>query len=95
MDRRKFLKFLGVGAAAVVAAPALLTEAVAAPVATSTCYQTYIMGKSAIIGGYADYAKFSDFALASSIDEVVSNTAAELGRQAGESVRQLHRLEFS
>jgi hypothetical protein len=43
---------------------------------------------------FTDYRNFSSFAIASSIDSMVSQSAAELGHQAGLSLRQLHRGVF-
>jgi hypothetical protein len=72
MNRRRFLKWVGAGTAAVAVAPtALFHEGPACVAAVPTT-----------IGDYADYANFSELARAQAIDEMVSNTAAELGRQA-------------
>jgi hypothetical protein len=90
LNRRKFFKWLGAGTAAAVVAPTVLKALEPLCVAPKTVtYSTYIMGKDAIIGGYADYANFSHFALASAIDESVANAAKELGYQHGLSVSQL------
>lgn len=83
MNRRSFLKFLGVGAAAVAVAPALIHEAV---VPAATQVEAPIV---ATIAGYYDYANFSSFAIAASIDECVANAAAELGRAHGERISRL------
>lgn len=80
LNRRKFFKWLGAGVAASAVAPSVLKAAESLSVAPKTLtYSTYIMGKDAFIGGYVDYANFSSFALASAIDEVVDNSAKELG----------------
>ncbi len=45
---------------------------------------------SAQIGEWNNYSNFSAFAIASSIDELVGNSAVELGYQAGQSISQLY-----
>jgi hypothetical protein len=88
MNRRKFLRWLGVGIAGAAVAPSVLAamepSCVAAPVVG---YRTYLISECAIINSYANYVNFSDFALAASIDEVVANAAKELGEAAGRKVR--------
>lgn len=79
MNRRSFFKWLGIGVAAAVVAPSALTITEPVCVEAPKAYSTYVMGKDAIISGYFDYANFSDFAIKTSIDELVENTARELG----------------
>jgi hypothetical protein len=90
LNRRKFFKWLGVGTAAAVVAPTVLKALEPLCVAPKTLtYTTYVMGKDAIISEYANYVNFSDFALASAMDEVVSDTAKELSYQCSLHVSQL------
>jgi hypothetical protein len=92
VNRRKFLQWLGVGAVGAAVAPSILLSegpACVAPVAAPAAYTTYIMGQDAVISGYADYANFSSFALASAIDDSVAEAAAELSHRAGQSYRFL------
>jgi len=42
------------------------------------------------LGEWNNYTNFSSFVIASSIDEVVGNSATELGYQAGQSISQLY-----
>jgi hypothetical protein len=42
------------------------------------------------VGEWNNYSNFSAFAIASSIDELVGNSAVELGYQAGQSISQLY-----
>ncbi len=42
------------------------------------------------VGEWNNYANFSAFAIASSIDELVGNSAVELGYQAGQSISELY-----
>src|ERR1700675_4530970 len=42
------------------------------------------------IGEWNNYTNFSAFAIASSIDELVGNSAVELGYQAGQSISELY-----
>jgi hypothetical protein len=85
MNRRNFFKQLGIGAVTAVAVTHGLD--LAAPVAKSTAYSTYVMGRNAVIGSYMDYCNFSSFAITTAIDEHVQFAAEELGRRAGMSYR--------
>jgi hypothetical protein len=83
MNRRKFFKQLGIGAATAVA----VAHGLEIPVAEKTVsYSTYIMGQDAIIGSYADYCSFSSLAIATAIDEQVENAAKELSEVFGKRV---------
>lgn len=81
MNRRKFLQALGVGAVATQVVP-LMKFVTPAPV-------------RAVIGEYADYASFSDLAIAKAIDEHVQFAAMELGKRAGQSIDQMYYQEFA
>ncbi len=94
MNRRKFLQWLGVGAAAVAVAPSVLLSEGPVCVAPATGYATYVMGTNAMIGEYCNYANFSSFAIASAMDDVVANAAKELGEAAGCSIADLHASVF-
>jgi hypothetical protein len=103
MNRRKFLSWLGMGSAAVAVAPYALLNGEPVYVTETVCSCS---GRSFWEGpcdycrahpappstlGYADYSSFSKVAVDAEIDDVVSQTAMELGRQAGLSIRQLER----
>lgn len=80
MNRRNFFKWLGIGAAAAVVAPSVLTLTEPVCVEAPKAYRTYVMGKDVYVASYFDYANFSDFAIKTSIDELVEKTAKELGK---------------
>lgn len=63
LTRRKFL-FLGAAAAGAVVANKILP-------AIPGEYHTYLAGKNAVIGQYADYLDFSEFAVESAIDRAI------------------------
>jgi hypothetical protein len=83
MDRRSFLGRLIAGTAAIAVAPTLLSEPFMTPAPIA-----------ATIGEYFEYANFSSFAIASSIDELVSNSAVELGYRAGQSINELYKATY-
>jgi hypothetical protein len=83
MNRRSFLKWAGVGLAVGAVAPSLLLAEGPACVAPAAPVV-------ATIGEYAEYCDFSSFALASAIDEAVSNSAAELSLRAAQSLVMLN-----
>jgi hypothetical protein len=79
LNRRKFFKWLGVGAAVAAVAPYVDLPAVPACVAPKTVeYTTCVLGEDAFISSYADYVNFSDFAIASAIDDAVADYAKEI-----------------
>lgn len=99
MDRRKFLKRLGIGAATVTVAPKAIE-------AVCTCASGFkpLIGTSedwcdihgaplaecsSVVRDYGDYANFSSFANCQQIDDVVMKAAEELGRSAGEELSKL------
>lgn len=86
MNRRNFLKFLGVGVAVAAAAPSVV--AALEPVCQT---QAPI---AAVIAEYSDYVNFSDLAIARAIDAHVSEAAAQLGHQAGLTLNALHSQTF-
>lgn len=75
MNRRGFLKMLGIGAATAAVLPTIALKSVSQPV---------------VFGDYANYANFSSFAIAESIDPIVAAAALELGRQADEDFNKLY-----
>lgn len=87
MDRRGFLKKLGIGAA--VAATACAVPEFATSAIESLLPSASVTAASATLGTYAEYCNFSSFAVAQAIDEMVGDCAAELGYRAGLSVRAL------
>jgi len=85
MNRRNFLKWLGVGSAAAVVAPSILLskESVCAtPIAAN-------------VNQYSDYSNFSQFALEADWDEVVMQVAKELGAAAGRDIAALRAEIFT
>jgi len=91
MNRRTFLKWLGVGTAIAAVAPStLLPEAPACVAEPAAGYATYVMGQNAMIGEYCNYVNFSDFAISAAIDEVVSNAAEELGNASARRINYLY-----
>lgn len=96
LNRRKFFKWVGVGVAASAVAPSVIKAAESLCVAPKTLtYTTYVMGKDAIIGEYANYCNFSSMAIASAMDEAVADSAKELSYQAGLSISELSALPKS
>ncbi len=91
MNRRSFLKKLGIGAAAattVAAAPELCHS-----LCSSWCTE-HAAPVSATIGEYYDYANFSSFAIDESWDKMLSDAAIELGQAASLSIKELYRVTF-
>lgn len=94
MNRRRFLQLgaVGLGAAAAIAALPKIAASlppVLNPEVPTTAYSTYVMGKNAMISEYCDYVNFSDFVLASKIDEHVAQAAEELGRAHAKRISRL------
>lgn len=79
MNRRGFLKMLGIGAASAAVFPTIALKSVSQPVEIE-----------AVVGEYENYSSFSSFALAQSIDPIVAAAALELGRQASEDINKLY-----
>lgn len=84
MERRGFLKKLFMGTAAlgaVAVAPEVFLGA------SKTLFDPLLgnIPADAVIGKYANYVNFSDFAIAQAIDESVEKCALELGQRAGQS----------
>src|SRR5208282_3114648 len=48
------------------------------------------LSSPAQIGEWNNYSNFSSFAIAAAIDELVGNSAVELGYQAGQSISELY-----
>jgi len=81
MNRRSFLKYLGVGAAVGVVAPATLI-----PKGTEVAWQPETIPMAHMphfIPQYVDYVNFSEFSLSSAIDASVTEAAAELMKTHG------------
>lgn len=74
MDRRKFLKRLGLGAATVVAGVAVAPKALEFLVTPAP--------SASVIGTYAEYSNFSQFAIAKAWDEMIDDCAKELAFRA-------------
>ena len=96
MDRRDFLKKLGIGAAVAATAcavPEFATSAIESLLPSASAIESLlpsasVTAASATFGTYANYCNFSSFASAQ-VDEMVGDCAAELGYRAGLSVRAL------
>ena len=88
MNRRGFLKMLGIGAATAAVSPTLAFK-----LAKTTGVRRAV-GTQAVISEYVDYASFSSMSIAAAIDPVVASAAAELGRRAGEDISTLYAQNF-
>ena len=93
MDRRKFLKYLGVGtatAAVVVVAPELVEHAIGMGPVDEPYMFAYGHGTEvAHISEYADYSDFSELAIHESMDDIVAEAAKELAYRASLTMNQL------
>lgn len=100
MDRRKFLKRLGIGAAVAVAAP-IAVEAVCScasgfkpliGTAEEYCdiHGIPLVECMPVLKDFADYTDFSSFANCEEIDAVVMKAAEELGKAHGQSIANLY-----
>ena len=100
MDRRSFLKKLGIGAATVAVAP-IAVEAVCGcasgfkpliGTAEEWCevHGTPLVECMPILKDYVGYTNFSQFASCEEIDAVVMQAAEELGRSFGERISNLY-----
>jgi hypothetical protein len=78
MNRRGFLKTLGIG----VASAAVLS---AVPI-SSALFPAEEFVAPAVLGSYAEYVSFSDFALAKAIDKNVADAAHQLGLFAAQKI---------
>jgi hypothetical protein len=80
MNRRKFFKQLGIGAATVaVTVKAAPLMKLISPVSVQ-----------ATIGEYYDYCNFSSMQIAAALDKVVEKAAMELGKAAGQRIDFLY-----
>jgi len=82
MNRRSFFKRAAISAAALAVAPTLLSE----PFMPQPIVAT--------IGEYAEYTSFSNLAATTSIDQIVQESAAELGRRASQSIEELYMATY-
>lgn len=91
MNRRKFLSWLGVGAAAVVAAPSVLfDDGGICPISEPELLWQSNVGYCTLgLKEYVEYTNFSQFAISTSLDDIVANAAAELGHAAGLEINRL------
>lgn len=92
MDRRGFLKKLGTG----IAVAAVCTDPWCGSIAGNAivpheeiCGLQHVVSIPETLGDYYDYTNFSSFAVQESIDDMTKNAAAELGRQAGISMKAM------
>ena len=101
MDRRRFLRWLGVGMAVGAAAPSVIAKVGPACVADHDDGSIGMAGTdwdleehpchytTSPISQYADYAAFSSLSLSSALDATVSEPAAELSHRLGVELSQL------
>lgn len=106
MDRRSFLKRLGIGAA-VAATPVLAPKAIEAICSCASGFKpligsaeewcqvhgTPLVECMPVLMDYVEYTNFSQFASCEEIDEVVTQAAAELGKSFGEEISHLYTQE--
>jgi hypothetical protein len=78
MNRRKFLKWVGIGTAVATVAPAI--EFTEPAVETLTEWN--------------NYTNFSSFAISQAIDETVTRSAIELEYAVVQSISELHAAAF-
>lgn len=100
MDRRAFLKKLGLGAATVAVAPIAVEAACTCAggfkplIGTSeewcSIHGTPLTECMPVLKDYVEYTNFSQFANCEEIDEVVMKAAEELGRSFGERISGLY-----
>lgn len=100
MNRRSFLKRLGIGAAVAVAAP-IAVEAVCGCASGSKpligtaeewcdIHGTPLVECVPVLKDYADYTDFSSFVNCQEFDVIVTQAAEELGRSFGERISTLY-----
>lgn len=89
MNRRSFLRGLGILAAVAPVAKLLPSVAVPPSSLVTTSYYTYLMGKDAVIGQYADYVNFSDVALSTPIDPALAHVTKELSYRLAYTINYL------
>lgn len=87
ISRRRFFKWLGVGAAAAVVAPSALAVMEPSCARKSPWDGEYGYHYDTIRGDeYADYTDFSSFSHHAALDEIVENAGKELSEQAARSI---------
>lgn len=96
MQRRAFLKKLGIGTA--VAAAACTCHVGFKPLIGTAEEWCNIHGTPMVecvpaLKNYADYTNFTQFAICEQIDKVVMETAEELGRAFGQQLSMLYSQE--
>jgi hypothetical protein len=92
INRRKFFKWLGVGAAVAVVAPYVPLPK--EPPLSGWHFDT--VRADDVLSEYGNYVNFSSFAIAASLDDCVANAAAELGAAAGRAAgREITTLELA
>lgn len=83
MNRRGFLGRLFAGTAAIAVAPTLLSEPFMKPSPVV-----------ATISEWNEYCNFSSFVTTGATDEVIEQSAVELGYRASQSIEELYRATF-
>jgi hypothetical protein len=94
VNRRKFLNWLGAGVAVGAVAPtALLSKEADLPNNWPSTWVPHdeVFQSPWVPGEYNDYVNFSSFAIATAMDESVTNAASELGKAHSRRIEELVR----
>lgn len=89
MDRRSFLKKLGIGTAAVAVAPIAVETALSCSSSRKPIRVSRFVSRLRV-GDYVDYTNFSQVAKREEIDKIVMQAAEELGKSYGEHISALY-----
>ena len=96
VNRRSFLKWLGVGSVAVVAAPTVVDAVVPSASDKPEWAKGWVENPRprAVIEDYNEYSNVSQFFLDSPIDPVVSKAAEAYGKAHGQRIANLYNEVF-
>lgn len=81
MDRRSFLKRLGIGATTLAVGVAVTPKAIEFLVTPAP--------SASVIGTYAEYVNFSQFAIAEALDDMIDDCAKELAFRTSQTIAAL------